>query len=100
MAKKRAAQATKPAADGSIVSGAATGLVLWGFNALMAFIAALVLSAAAVFLTTAWLFGPKIVRDRAAYAAFTASANGAIVDRWIALELDQSRITASRFWRA
>jgi len=69
-------------------------------NILLTLIAAFVLGAAAVFLTTAWLIGPKIQLERAAYARFTGSSDARIVDSWVALELDQSQIRSSRFWRA
>jgi hypothetical protein len=69
-------------------------------NLFLTLLAAIVLGAAGVFLTTAWMFGPKIIRDRAEYRRFTAQATGTVVDSWLALELDSSRIRSSEFWRA
>lgn len=69
-------------------------------NAALTFGAALVIGMAGVLLTTAWLFGPKIVLDRSRYARFSATVDGRIVESWIALDLDRARITASEFWRA
>jgi len=63
-------------------------------------IAAIVLGMAGVLLTTAWLFGPKIVREHFEYSRFSGSADGRIVESWVALELDESRVRSSEFWRA
>jgi hypothetical protein len=75
-------------------------VALGQINIFLTMIAAFVLGAAAIFLTTAWLFGPKIQLEHSQYARFTASSGGRIVESWVALELDQSRVRSSEFWRA
>ncbi len=75
-------------------------LTLAPVNIFLTLLAAIVLGAAGVFLTTAWLYGPKILIDRAQYKRFTAHANARIVESWIALELEQSTVKSPRFWRA
>lgn len=78
--------------------GAAVGLA--GVNIALTFVAAMVLGAAAVFLSVGWMAGPKILLDRARYAGLTRTADARIVESWVALELDVSRVRASHFWRA
>ena len=76
-------------------------IVAWTqINLFLALIAAVVLGAAGVFLTTAWVYGPNVLIERAQYRRFTAAAEGRIVESWIALELDQASVRNSRFWRA
>lgn len=75
-------------------------VALGQINIFLMMIAAIVLGAAAIFLTTAWLFGPKIQLEHSQYSRFTASSDGRIVESWVALELDQSRVRLSEFWRA
>jgi hypothetical protein len=75
-------------------------VALGQINIFLTMIAAFVLGAAAIFLTTAWLFGPKIQLERSQYSRFIASSGGRIVESWVALELHQSRIRSPEFWRA
>lgn len=96
MPKKTAADQHEPPLPVRAAAVAAIG----GLNLFMTLLAAIVLGAAALFLATAWTFGPQIIRNRSEYALFTASADARIVDSWIALDLDQSRIRSSEFWRA
>jgi hypothetical protein len=68
-------------------------------NIFLTLVSALVLGGAAVFLTTAWLFGPKVQLEHAEYFQFRAAADGLIVDSWVALELDLARIPDDRVAR-
>jgi len=77
------------------------GLVaLAQMNLFITLIAAFILGAAGIFLTTAWIYGPGLLLERHQYRRFTAKTDARIVDSWLALELAQSDIRNPRFWRA
>ncbi len=63
-------------------------------------IAAVVLGAAAVFLTIAWQMGPQRVIDAKKYSKLTARADGRIIETWLALELDPKAMGTHLLWRA
>lgn len=81
----------------AIVTGRLVGLTLgWGVR----LIAVFVLGFGAIFLSIGWLLGVKPVVDAWEFRSFTARAEGRIVESWVALELDPSRIGPAGFWRA
>jgi hypothetical protein len=63
-------------------------------------IAALILGFASLFLVLAWQFGPQPLIAAQRYAAYTAHADGHIVDGWLALELDPAQVGTHTYWRA
>jgi hypothetical protein len=80
----------------AIAIGKAAGLTIgWGIR----LYAALFLGAAAVFLTVGWKSGPQRVLDAREYASFTATAQGRIVESWLAIEFDPARVGPGGFWR-
>ena len=81
----------------AIAIGKVAGLTIgWGVR----LYAAIFLGAAAVFLTAGWKSGPQRVLDAREYATFTATAQGRIVESWLAIEFDPARVGAAGFWRA
>lgn len=81
----------------AIAAGKVAGLTIgWAVR----LYAAIFLGAAAVFLTVAWKSGPQRVLDAREYAAFTATAQGRIVESWLAIEFDPARVGPAGFWRA
>jgi len=91
-AKARLGEALK-----AIAIGKAAGLTIgWGIR----LYAAIFLGAAAVFLTIAWKSGPQRVLDAREYASFTATAQGRIVESWLAIEFNPARVGPGGFWRA
>jgi hypothetical protein len=81
----------------ALVAGRLAGLTIgWGVR----LIAAFVLGFGAIFLSVGWLLGVKPVVDAWEFRSFTGRADGRIVESWVALELDPSRIGPAGFWRA
>ena len=62
-------------------------------------IAVVFLGAAIVFLTVAWQNGPQRTIDAAHYSAFTARAQGRIVESWLAVEFDPASMGTHTHWR-
>lgn len=62
--------------------------------------AILMIGAAGVFLTVAWIYGPQVWVHAAQYRSFTARTDAPIVESWLALDIDLSRIHSPQHWRA
>ena len=91
-AKARLGEALK-----AIAIGKAAGLTIgWAVR----LYAALFLGAAAVFLTVGWKSGPQRILDAREFGTFTATAQGRIVESWLAIEFDPARVGPAGRWRA
>ena len=55
---------------------------------------------ASVFLTVAWMYGPQVLLQAAQYRKYTERVDARIVESWLALDLDISRIRSPAHWRA
>ena len=81
----------------ALVTGRLVGLTIgWGVRLIAVFI----LGFGAIFLSVGWLLGVKPIVDAWEFRSFTSRAEGRIVESWVALELDPSRIGPAGFWRA
>ncbi|HEU4663727.1 MAG TPA: hypothetical protein VFS55_06835 [Dokdonella sp.] len=69
----------------AFVLGNAVGLAVSPF---IRFVAAFPLGFAIVLLSTGWLVGPARLLDAWRFRTYTASANGRIVDSWLAIDFD------------
>jgi len=81
----------------AIVMGQLAGLVIGPGVRL---VAVLFLGFGAVILSTGWLLGVKPLLQAFEFSAFTGRAEGRIVESWVALEIDPSRVGAGGHWRA
>ncbi len=81
----------------AIVLGRLAGLVIGPGVRL---VAVLFLGLGAVILSTGWLLGLKPLLEAHEFASFTGRAEGRIVESWVALEIDPSRVGAGGHWRA
>jgi len=80
----------------TLVLGNAIGLAV---GPIVRLIAVVFLGASIVFLTVAWQNGPQRTLDAMRYASYTASAQGRIVESWLALEFDPASLGAGSHWR-
>ncbi len=81
----------------AIAVGKVAGLTIgWGVR----LYAAIFLGAAAMALTIGWKQGPERVLHAREFASFTATAAGRIVESWLAIEFEPSRVGPAGFWRA
>ncbi len=78
----------------------AAKFALSGIDAFLTLLAAILLGGAGLFLTVAWTAGPQVWMQAAQYRAFTERTDASIVESWVALALDQSRIRSPSHWRA
>jgi hypothetical protein len=80
----------------TLVLGNAIGLAV---GPIIRLIAVVYLGASIVFLTVAWQNGPQRTLDAMRYASYTASAQGRIVESWLALDFDPASLGAGSHWR-
>lgn len=81
----------------AVVTGRLVGLTIgWGVRLMAAF----VLGFGAIFLFIGWQLGVKPVVEAWEFRPYTGRAEGRIVESWVALELDPSRVGPAGFWRA
>lgn len=91
-AKARLAEALRAIAVGKLA-----GLTIgWGLRLYAAFF----LGIGAILLVAGWQAGPQRLLDAREYSAFTARAEGRIVESWVALELDLPQVSNPDHWRA
>lgn len=62
--------------------------------------AAFFLGIGAIFLDAGWEIGPRRLLDAQQFSAYTARAQGRIVESWVALEFDPAQVGPAGFWRA
>jgi hypothetical protein len=79
------------------VAGTVAGGVIDRFATL---IAVVIIGVASVFLSIAWTFGPQVLLRAAQYRTFTGRTDARIVESWVALDIDVSRIRSPAHWRA
>jgi hypothetical protein len=81
----------------ALVAGRLLGITIGSGVRLMA---VFLLGFGAIFLSVGWLLGVKPFVDAWEFRSFTGRAEGRIVESWVALEVDPSRIGPAGFWRA
>jgi len=73
---------------------------LSGIDAFLTLLAAILIGGGGLFLTVAWTAGPKVLLQAAEYRKFTERAEATMVESWVALTLDPSRVRSPSHWRA
>ena len=91
--------ASQSAAPNVVVEQAAN-FALSAIDSVLALLAVIVIAAGALFLSIAWTAGPQVWMQAAEYRKFTEHTDAAVVESWVSLTLDQSRIRSPSYWRA